>query len=176
MPETISSEPIYQGRIFDVRIDTIREGEIEYKREIIAHRGSCVIVPVFADGTVALVRQYRHAAGKYLLEIPAGSLEEGEVPETGAIRELEEEIGVTTGKIELIAEFYVSPGFLTEKMFVYLATELTETTQNLEDDEIVEVERIPLEKALEMARNGEIEDAKTIVGLLFTAGKLGIAG
>src|SRR6187401_2673681 len=131
MPEPIPSEPIYQGRIFDVRIDTIREGEIEYKREIIAHRGSCVIVPVFADGTVALVRQYRHAAGKYLLEIPAGSLEEGEVPETGAIRELEEEIGVTTGKIELIAEFYVSPGFLTEKMFVYLATELTETTQNL---------------------------------------------
>lgn len=169
MPETLSSEPIYKGRIFDVSIDTIREGDVEYKREIISHRGSCVIVPVFDDGTVALVRQYRHAAGKYLLEIPAGSLEVNEDSLTGAVRELEEEIGVTAGKIEKIAEFYVSPGFLTEKMFVYLATELTETSQALEDDEIVEVERIPLETALEMTRNGEIEDAKTIVGLTFAA-------
>lgn len=173
MPETISSEPIYQGRIFDVSIDTIREGDVEYKREIISHRGSCVIVPVFDDGTVALVRQYRHAAGKYLLEIPAGSLEVDEDPLTGAVRELEEEIGVTAAKIEKIAEFYVSPGFLTEKMFVYLATELTATSQNLEDDEIVEVHRIPLAHALEMAGNGEIEDAKTIVGLTTTAARLG---
>lgn len=165
MPDTISSEPIYQGRIFDVRIDTIREGEVEYKREIIAHKGSAVIVPVFADNTVALVRQYRHAAGKHLLEIPAGSLETGEDPRTGAIRELEEEIGVVAENVEKIAEFYVSPGFLTEKMFVYLATGLTETAQNLEDDEIVEIVRIPLAKALEMAQTGEIEDAKTIVGL-----------
>jgi ADP-ribose pyrophosphatase len=161
----LSSEPIYQGRIFDVRIDTIREGEIEYKREIIAHKGSAVIVPVFADNTVALVRQYRHAAGKHLLEIPAGSLETGEDPREGAIRELEEEIGVVAENVEKIAEFYVSPGFLTEKMFVYLATGLTETAQNLEDDEIVEIVRIPLAKALEMAQTGEIEDAKTIVGL-----------
>lgn len=161
----LSSEPIYQGRIFDVRIDTIREGEIEYKREIISHKGSAVIVPVFADNTVALVRQYRHAAGKHLLEIPAGSLETGEDPQTGAIRELEEEIGVVAENIEKIAEFYVSPGFLTEKMFVYLATGLTETAQDLEDDEIVEVVRIPLTKAIEMIQSGEIEDAKTIVGL-----------
>lgn len=172
MPETLSSEPIYKGRIFDVTIDTIREGDIEYKREIISHRGSCVIVPVFDDGTVALVRQYRHAAGKSLLEIPAGSLEEGEDPLTGAHRELEEEIGVTAASMEKIAEFYVSPGFLTEKMFVYLATGLTETQQNLEDDEIVEVERIPITAALEMAHSGQIEDAKTIVGLTFAAEKV----
>lgn len=165
MPETISSESIYKGRVFDVRVDSIREGEIEYKREIIAHKGSAVIVAVFADDTVALVRQYRHAAGKYLLEIPAGSLNDDEDPETGAIRELEEEIGVTAAVIEKIAEFYVSPGFLTEKMFVYLATGLAETAQNLESDELIEIERYTFAQLTEMMETGEIEDAKTIVGI-----------
>src|SRR5262245_9311202 len=117
MPETIDSKPIYSGRIFDIRIDTIREGDVEYQREIVVHRGSAVIVPVFDDGTVAMVRQYRHAAGEYLLEIPAGSLEPGEDPLVCAHRELEEEIGVRAARMAKIAEFYVSPGFLTEKMF-----------------------------------------------------------
>lgn len=172
-PETVTTETIYRGKIFDVRRDTIREGEAEYQRDVVVHPGSAVIVPVFADKTVALVRQYRHAAGKYLLEIPAGSLDPDESPETGAARELEEEIGVTAAKLEKIAEFYVSPGFLTEKMFLYLATELTETAQNLDEDEFVEIERIPLETALEMVRDGRIEDAKTIVGITLAAAKFG---
>ena len=107
-----------------------------------------MIVPVFEDKTVALVKQYRHAAGKYLLEIPAGSLDENENPEIGARRELEEEIGVTAGNIEKLTEFYVSPGFLTEKMFVYLATDLTETQQNLEEDELIEIEKFTFERSL----------------------------
>ena len=130
-PVTLNSEPVYKGKVFDIRLDEIREDGIEYKREIVVHHGSAVIVPVFDDGTVALVRQYRHAAGKYLLEIPAGSLNDGEDPETGAIRELEEEIGVTAAKIEKLSEFYVSPGFLTEKMHVFLATGLTDVGQKL---------------------------------------------
>lgn len=174
MAATLSSETIYKGRVFDVRIDEIREGDVEYKREIVVHKGSAVIVPVFADNTVALVRQYRHAAGEYLLEVPAGSLDEGEDPETGAIRELEEEIGVTAAKLEKIAEFYVSPGFLTEKMFVYLATGLTETAQNLESDELIEIERLTFPQAFELIRTGGIEDAKTIVGLTFAGSNLGI--
>ena len=169
MTETLSSETVYKGRIFDVRVDTIREGDIEYKREIVAHRGSAVIVPLFADGTVALVRQYRHAAGEYLLEIPAGSLDEGEDPRLGAIRELEEEIGVVAEKVEKLLSFYISPGFLSEKMNVFLATGLTETAQNLDDDEIVEIVRLPLSEALEMTRDGRIQDAKTIIGLTLTA-------
>jgi len=172
-PETLSSENIYKGRIFDVRLDEIREGDVEYKREVVVHKGSAVIVPVFDDQTVALVRQYRHAAGKYLLEIPAGSLDGAESPETGAARELEEEIGVTAAKLEKIAEFYVSPGFLTEKMFVYLATELTETAQNLETDELIEIERVPLLDAVAMIYDGRIEDAKTIVGLILALRNLG---
>ena len=172
-PETISSKNIYKGRIFDVRIDEIREGEVEYAREIIVHKGSAVIVPVFDDKTVAFVRQYRHAAGMYLLEIPAGSLETGEDPQTGAIRELEEEIGVTAAKIELLSEFYVSPGFLTEKMFVFLATELTKTAQMLESDELIEVERLTFPQAFDLIRNGGIEDAKTMVGIMLAASRFG---
>src|SRR5580765_1442796 len=172
-PKTLSSKNIYKGRIFDISIDAIREGEVEYKREIVVHKGSAVIVPVFDDGTVALVRQYRHAAGKYLLEIPAGSLDGDESPETGAARELEEEIGVTTPKLEKIAEFYVSPGFLTEKMFMFLATELTETAQNLETDELIEIERITFPQAFDLIRNGGLEDAKTIVGLMLAGIRFG---
>ena len=170
-PETLSSSPIYKGKIFDVRLDDIHENGVEYQREIVVHHGSAVIVPVFADDTVALVRQYRHAAGKYLLEIPAGSLNVDEDPETGAIRELEEEIGVRADKIVKISEFYVSPGFLTEKMFVFLATELTEVGQKLEDDELLTVERYTFSKALELIQNGQIEDAKTIVGLMIAASR-----
>ncbi|HMJ08005.1 MAG TPA: NUDIX hydrolase [Pyrinomonadaceae bacterium] len=164
--EILSIESIYKGKIFDVNIDSIREGDVEYKREIVVHKGSCVVVPVFEDGTVALVRQYRHAAGKYLLEVCAGTLNVGEDPEIGARRELEEEIGVTAGKTEKLCEFYVSPGFLTEKMFLYLATELTETRQMLEADEILTIERFTLPQALEMVQTGQIEDAKTIIGLM----------
>lgn len=172
-PEVISTETIYEGKIFDVSIAAIREGEIEYKREIIAHHGSAVIVPVFEDETIALVKQYRHAAGKYLLEIPAGSIEKDENPETGARRELEEEIGVTAENIEKLTEFYVSPGFLTEKMHVFLATDLTETKQNLEKDELIEIEKLTFEQAFRKIANGEIEDAKTIVGLILAGTKLG---
>src|SRR4051812_42056056 len=99
-PEILSTEPIYKGKIFDVSLHTIRETDVTYQREIISHNGSAVVVPVFADKTIALVRQYRHPAGKYLLEIPAGSLNKDEDPQLGSLRELEEEIGVRAGKIE----------------------------------------------------------------------------
>lgn len=156
------------GRIFDVRIDGIREGEIEYEREIVLHRGSAVIVPLFDDKKVALVRQYRHAAGKEMLELPAGTLEHNEEPLFGAIRELEEEIGVRAAEVVKLSEFYVSPGFLNEKMHLFLATGLSEVGQKLESDEILEIERIPLDALLSMVMSGEIEDAKTIIGILLT--------
>lgn len=173
-PQLISSENIYKGKVFDIRVDTIREGDVEYRREIVVHKGSAVIIPVFDNGTVALVRQYRHAAGKYLLEICAGTLNAGEDPKEGAIRELEEEIGVKAEKVERLTEFYVSPGFLTEKMFVFLATELTETQQKLEDDEILTIERHSFPALFEMIRNGEIEDAKSIAGLILAGNRLGV--
>jgi ADP-ribose diphosphatase len=172
-PEVVSTEEIYKGKVFDVVESEIREGSISYKREIVLHKGSAVIVPVYADKTVALVRQYRHAAGAFLLEIPAGTLNKDEPPEIGARRELEEEIGAASDKIEKLCEFYVSPGFLTEKMYVYLATGLTETAQNLEEDEILTIERITFPEAFEKIKAGEIQDAKTIVGLIFAGERFG---
>jgi ADP-ribose pyrophosphatase len=171
-PKTLSSEEIYHGKTFNVRIDVVREDDLTYKREIVTHRGSAVIVPLFDDGTVALVRQWRQPAGKHLLEIPAGSLEIDEDPLTGAIRELEEEIGCTAASIEHLSSFYVSPGFLSEKMHVYLATGLRETAQNLDEDERIDIIRISLAKAIDLCHNGEIEDAKTIAGLMFTAERI----
>ena len=175
MPEKLSSEEVYKGTVFDIRIDEIRDGEIEYKREIVVHKGSAVVIPVFEDNTVALVRQYRHAAGKYLLEICAGTLNAGEDPKLGAIRELEEEIGVKAAEVEKLSEFFVSPGFLTEKMHVYLATGLTEVGQKLEEDELLTIERHSFPDLFEMIRNGEIEDAKTIAGVLLAGLRLGFA-
>jgi ADP-ribose pyrophosphatase len=173
IPKVISSEKVYSGRVFDVMLDKIRDGDVEYERDVITHNGSAVIVPVFANKTVALVKQYRRPTQKYLYEIPAGSLDKNENPKAGARRELEEEIGVTAGKVEKLTEFYVSPGFLSEKMFVFLATDLTETAQNLEADEILEIEKFTFEQVFEMIRKNEIEDAKTIVGLIFAGAKFG---
>lgn len=173
--EILETRKVFQGRVFDVTADTIREGDITYVREVVEHPGSAVIVPLFADDTVALVRQYRHPARRYLLEIPAGSLDQGETPAAGAARELEEELGFRAGSLERLSEFYVSPGFLAEKMWLYLATDLIATAQRLDDDEIVEVVRVPFVRALQMIASGEIEDAKTIIGLLLAAPRLGLA-
>lgn len=172
-PEVLSNETIYQGRVFDVSVAEIRENDSVYKREIINHHGSAVIIPIFADKRIALVRQYRHAAQEYLLEIPAGTLSIGEAPEIGAVRELEEEIGVTAKTIEFLSSFYVSPGFLTEKMNLFVATDLTETAQNLDEDEFLSIERISFDEAFEKIRTGEIQDAKTIIGLILAGAKLG---
>lgn len=172
-PQILDTKEIFRGRVFDVTVDTIREGDKTYQREIVHHPGSAVIVPVFDDGTVALVRQYRHPAVRYLLEAPAGTLRRGEAPEEGAARELEEELGVVPGRLEKLSGFFVSPGFCEEKMWVYLATQLTETAQQLDDDEILEVVRIPFSQALSMITSGEIEDAKTIIGIMLAAPRIG---
>lgn len=172
-PQIVDSTEIFRGRVFDVTVDTIREGDTTYKREVVHHPGSAVIIPAFPDGTVAFVRQYRHPAVRYLLEAPAGTLNRGERPEEGAARELEEELGFVAGKLEKLSEFYVSPGFCEEKMWVYLATDMTATAQRLEDDELLEIVRVPIQQALEMITDGEIEDAKTIIGLMLAAPRLG---
>jgi ADP-ribose pyrophosphatase len=173
-PEVLDSKEVFRGRVFDVSVDTVREGDKTYVREVVHHPGSAVIIPVFDDGTLALVRQYRHPAVKYLLEVPAGSLSAPESPEEGAARELEEELGVVAGRMEKLTEFFVSPGFVEEKMWLYLATELTETEQRLEDDEILDIVRVSFTRAFEMIEDGEIEDAKTIIGIMLAARRLGL--
>jgi ADP-ribose pyrophosphatase len=173
LPKILNSQKVFDGRVFNVTVDTVSEGEVTYQREVVHHHGSAVIIPVFDDGTVSLVRQYRHPAVRYLLEAPAGTLADGERPEAGAARELQEELGLVAARLEKLSEFFVSPGFCEEKMWVYLATELSEGKQLLDDDEILEVLRLPIEDALEMITTGEIQDAKTIIGLMLAAPRVG---
>ena len=173
LPRILSSQKVFDGRVFNVTVDTVSEGELTYQREVVHHNGSAVIVPIFDDGTVALVKQYRHPAVRYLLEVPAGTLAKGERPDAGAARELKEELGLVAARLEKLSEFFVSPGFCEEKMWVYLATELSEGEQALEDDEILEVVRLPIVDALEMITSGEIQDAKTIIGLMLAAPRVG---
>lgn len=175
LPKTISSQKVFAGRVFNVTVDTVREGELTYQREVVHHGGSAVIVPVFDDGTVALVRQYRHPVVRYLLEAPAGTLADGERPEVGADRELQEELGLIAGNMEKLSEFFVSPGFCEEKMWVFLATELVQGQQRLEEDELLDVVRLPISEALEMITSGEIQDAKTIIGLMLAAPRVGMS-
>ncbi len=174
-PEFIDSKTIFEGRVFDVTVDTVREHGQTYVRDVVHHPGSAVILPVFDDDTIALVKQYRHPAVKYLLELPAGTLNDRERPEVGAARELEEELGLVAGRMEKLSEFFISPGFLSEKMWLYLATDLRQTQQRLEEDEAIEVVRLSIDRALQMITDNEIEDAKTIIGLLLAAPRLGVS-
>jgi ADP-ribose pyrophosphatase len=173
LPKILNSQKVYDGRVFKVTVDTVREGDLTYQRDVVHHPGSAVIVPVHDDGTVALVRQYRHPAVRYLLEVPAGTLADGERPEAGAARELEEELGLIAERLEKLSEFFVSPGFLEEKMWVYLATGLSEGKAQPDEDEVLDVVRMPFGDALEMITSGEIQDAKTIIGLILAAPRVG---
>lgn len=153
--------------MFTVERDRLREESgFEIVREIIRHTGGAGCLPLFDDGRVALVKQYRHPARQELLEIPAGKIEAGESPVECAAREVEQEIGFRAGRIELLADFYSTPGFCEERLYVYLATELTPAEQNLDHDEFVEVVYLPLADAVAMAERNEIEDSKTIIALL----------
>lgn len=165
------SEYLYRGRILKLRLDQVRlEGERERAavREIVEHPGACVIVALDEQEHVLMVRQYRAAVARELLELPAGTLEEGENPALCATRELSEETGYRASLWDLLGYFYSSPGISTEKMYLYLARNLTQAEANPEEDEEITVERVPLAGAVAMIERGEIVDAKSIVGLLRT--------
>ena len=127
------------------------------------------------DGKILACQRTRHQVMPLKWEFPGGKIEEGEQPRDALRRELEEELGLVAGRMEKLSEFFVSPGFCEEKMWLYLATDLTETQQRLEDDELIEVVRLPLDRALQMITDGEIEDAKTIIGLMLAAPRIGIS-
>jgi ADP-ribose pyrophosphatase len=165
--ELIKSEMILQGRAFKIRRDYLRTPDgRETRLEIIEHGGSVVLIPIDNDGNLLFVRQYRHAAGNDLLELPAGTRDGDEPLEECAAREIREEIGMEAGKLQKVGEFYLAPGYSSEFMVVYLATELKENPLDADDDEFLEVEKIPLKKALQMAEGGDLPDAKSLAALL----------
>ena len=133
--------------------------------EIIRHPGASAVVPIKDEGTVLLIRQFRHAAGGFIYEIPAGKLHSQEDPRLCAARELEEEVGYRAGRLELLTSIWTAPGFTDEVIHIYRGTELKPGRQQLDHDEVLEVVEWPLEKALAGIRDGTIRDAKTIIGL-----------
>ncbi len=166
--QLLTTEKLFNGLVFDVDRDRLREPNgLEIVREVVRHNGGAGALPIFDDGRVALVRQYRHPAGRELLEIPAGKLELGETPLECAAREVEQEIGWRVGRLEKLCEFYTTPGFCEEKLYIYLATDLQPSVQQLDEDELVEVVYLPLTEAVQMALRSEIEDSKTLIALLW---------
>ncbi len=164
---TIESRRVYDGRIIGVRVDTISlpNGGTS-QREIVEHGASVVVVPIDDQGRAILVRQYRKPPEMALLEAPAGGLEEGETPEEGVRRELQEEIGYVPGRLQEMAGFWMAPGFCTEYMHAFIATDLTESTLPPDEDENIEVVPVPLSQTPELIRSGDIQDAKSIAALL----------
>jgi len=158
----LTSTPRYHGIIVDVRTDTVRlpDGR-EASREVVTHPGGVAILPLTDDGKAILVRQFRYCVDEALLEVPAGKLEPGEDPFPAAVRELEEEVGVTAERMEYLGGLYVSPGFCTEMIHLFLATGLKQGMQHPDEDEFLNVETYRFEELLDMVMRGEITDAKT---------------
>ena len=165
--ELIRSETLLQGRAFKIRRDYLKTPNgRETRLEIIEHGGSVVLIPIDDDGNLLFVRQYRHAVGQDLLELPAGTRDNGEPFEECAAREIREETGMQAGKLQKVGEFYLAPGYSSEFMVVFLATELKDNPLDADDDEFLQVEKIPLKQAIQMAERGDIPDAKSLAALL----------
>ena len=172
----IASKRMHSGRVIDLDVDTVRfpDGSIG-QLEMIRHPGAAAVVPFASDPhgkdpTVLLIQQYRYAANGLLIEIPAGRLNPGEDPQVCAHRELLEEVGVKAGRVERLTTIWTTPGFTDERIHLFWASDLTADKHAREPDEFIEVIPKPLSEALQMVRNGEISDAKTVLSLLFVAG------
>lgn len=167
LPSLISRETVYAGRLFNVNLDRVQMADgVIAVRETLIHPGAVCMVPVNANGDLLFVTQYRHAAGKRLLELPAGTLEPGEAPIAAVARELQEEVGQFPGRVAPLGGFFVAPGYTSEYIHLFLCTELTESVLAGDEDEDIEVESRTLGEALGAIDSGEICDAKSVIGVL----------
>lgn len=163
----IRQELVYKGHIVDVYKDILElpnGKEVEW--DFVKHKGASAVIAVDDDGKIIMVHQYRNSVDRMSLEIPAGGINEGEDPKTAAIRELEEETGYRAGKVEHLVDAVTAIGFSNEIIYIYLATELTKTQQNLDEDEFVEIKKYSVEEIVQMILDGALKDAKTITGVL----------
>ena len=175
--EILDRRRVYAGRVVRVDVEHVRlpRGS-ECELEIIRHQGAAAVVPITADGQVLLVRQYRHATGGYILEVPAGKLDPGESPESCALREVEEETGFQPHRLAPLGWIWTTPGFTDERIWLFLASELVASRQALQADEDLQVESLSIAEALRLALSGGIEDGKSICALLRAAERLGLYG
>jgi ADP-ribose pyrophosphatase len=168
-PSLVSSQELYKGRVFRLRVDTVEVDGREHRLDIVEHPGSYAIAALPASDRIVLIRQYRHAAGQALWEIPAGTAEADETCEAGALRELREETGYSADSLELLCSAYPTPGYCTERVHVYAARGLHAGPQALEEDERIDVREVTFEQAWSMQASGEIIDMKTVLALLWLA-------
>jgi ADP-ribose pyrophosphatase len=165
--KTLNSETLHKGRVFDLLRDEILYPDGRKAHfDILRHGGAVAILPINAAGDVVFVKQYRHAVGKELIELPAGRLEPGEDPAESAARELQEEIGMAPGTLKLLGEFLVAPGYSDELITLFLATDLSPSSLPQDDDEAIELVFMSPSEALDRVDSGEISDAKSILGIL----------
>jgi ADP-ribose pyrophosphatase len=158
---------IYRGRKIDLALQPVRLADGTVKdREVVVHRGAVALVPMVDAGHVCLLRNHRYSVGKTLIEVPAGTIDEGEGPDATAERELAEETGFRAGRITRVAEWFVSPGVFTERMVLYLCEDLTPGPTEHQPDETLEPLVVAWDEALRMVDDGRIHDAKTIIALL----------
>ena len=164
---TVESRLAFRGKIVNVRVDTVQlpSGTLG-TREVVEHSECVCVVPLDEQNNVVLVRQYRKPVEESLLEVPAGGVEKGEVSQDAALRELQEETGYTSDTLRHLSSFWTTPGFCTELMHSYLATELRPSSLEPDEDEDVQVAKVPLTDIPDMIRQGEIRDAKSIASLL----------
>lgn len=174
--KTVASRQVYEGRVIGLRVDEVRlpDGRVG-TREVVEHRGAVAILALTPEGRLAMVRQWRHPAGRELVEIPAGSLNAGEDPLECARRELEEETGYTAASVEPLVGFYSAPGFCAEHLHVFVARGLRPVKASPDEDEFVEVVPVAWEEALAMCRDGRIQDSKSLVGILMVESQGGRA-
>ena len=167
--EVVRSEIVYHGHVFDVRQDQLRlpDGNLA-KIDVVDHRGAVTMIPVDSQGQIWFIRQYRHAIRRQLLELPAGAAEIGEAPLTSAQRELREEIGMAAGNLEEIGSFYLAPGYSSEFMHVFLATDLQVAPLPADADEYLKIEKISARQALHLAETGKLEDSKSLIALFWS--------
>ena len=164
--KTMKSDKLYEGKLLNLRVDTVELPNKKYsKREVVEHPGGVAVIPITEDNCIVLVKQYRKAVERFLLEIPAGKLELNEEPRQTAQRELKEETGFEARKLEYLLEFYTSPGFSNEKIYLFLASDLIEGETNPDAGELVEVEKYSINDLIKMVERGEIIDSKTIIGI-----------
>ncbi len=167
-PQVLSTQMVYEGKVFGIRRDEVIEPSgVRTTREMITHPGSVVVLPVLPDGRVLLIQQYRYAARQYLWELVAGRMDHGETPIEGAARELKEETGYTAKKLKIFLEFFPTPGFLEEKMYLLLAKGLTPGKAEPEEDEKIVTRAYTHKQLDEMLRKKNLRDAKTIAGVLY---------
>jgi ADP-ribose pyrophosphatase len=168
--KVLSSRVIFKGKAFGVRRDEVSEpGGVISTRDVVAHQGSVVLLPVFPDGSILLVRQYRHAVGRFLWELSAGHIEPGERASAAAHRELAEETGYVARHMDRLVDFFPSPGLLSERMWVFLATGLTAGTARPEEDERLSLRRFSMRDLEGLMRRGALPDGKSLAALLFYA-------